>query len=451
MPPVVLLEFLIIFLLVLANGVFAMSEIAIVSARRARLQHLASRGDRRAEAALSLAEAPNRFLSTVQVGISLIGIVAGVFGGATFSETLAISLKQVYFLAPYADAIALVIVVMGITYLSLVIGELVPKRLALHHPEQIAMFVARPMLCLESLASPVVSFLSASTEVILRLFGIESSQAEPSISEEEIKVMIQQATKAGTFEEVEQEMVERVLRLGDMRVSALMTPRPDIIWLDLEDTAEENYRKLVENPHTRFPVCQGGLDHLLGVVQVNDLLTRGLTGQTLELTSVLRQPVYVPESTRGLKVMELFKQTSTHIALVVDEYGVIQGLVTLNDILEAIIGDIPSIGTPEEPEAVQREDGSWLLDGMMAIDDFRELFLLPELPGEQRGNFHTLGGFVITHLGRIPATADYFEWDNFRFEVADMDGNRVDKVLMIPLDLGRGETRDDLKDKDDLV
>ncbi len=451
MPPVVLLEFLIIFLLVLANGVFAMSEIAIVSARRARLQHLASRGDRRAEAALSLAEAPNRFLSTVQVGISLIGIVAGVFGGATFSETLAISLKQVYFLAPYADAIALVIVVMGITYLSLVIGELVPKRLALHHPEQIAMFVARPMLCLESLASPVVSFLSASTEVILRLFGIESSQAEPSISEEEIKVMIQQATKAGTFEEVEQEMVERVLRLGDMRVSALMTPRPDIIWLDLEDTAEENYRKLVENPHTRFPVCQGGLDHLLGVVQVNDLLTRGLTGQTLELTSVLRQPVYVPESTRGLKVMELFKQASTHIALVVDEYGVIQGLVTLNDILEAIIGDIPSIGTPEEPEAVQREDGSWLLDGMMAIDDFRELFLLPELPGEQRGNFHTLGGFVITHLGRIPATADYFEWDNFRFEVADMDGNRVDKVLMIPLDLGRGETRDDLKDKDDLV
>lgn len=449
MPPVVLLEFLIIFLLVLANGMFAMSEIAIVSARRARLQHLASRGDRRAEAALSLAESPNRFLSTVQVGISLIGIIAGVFGGAAFSETLATALKQVYFLVPYADAIALVSVVVGITYLSLVIGELVPKRLALRHPEQIAMFVARPMLCLESLASPIVSFLSTSTEVILRLFGIEPSQAEPSISEEEIKVMIQQATKAGTFEEVEQEMVERVLRLGDMRVSALMTPRPDIVWLDLEDTAEENYRKLVESPHTRFPVCQGGLDHLLGVVQVNDLLTRGLTGQTLDLTSVLRQPVYVPESTRGLKVMELFKQASTHIALVVDEYGVIQGLVTLNDILEAIIGDIPSIGIPAEPEAVQREDGSWLLDGMMAIDDFRELFLLPELPGEQRGNFHTLGGFVITHLGRIPSTADYFEWDNFRFEVADMDGNRVDKVLMIPLDTGTGEPSGDLKEKNE--
>ncbi|WP_448562095.1 hemolysin family protein [Trichothermofontia sp.] len=449
MPPVVLLELLIIFLLVLANGAFAMSEIAIVSARRARLQHLASRGDRRAEAALSLAESPNRFLSTVQVGISLIGIVAGVFGGATFSQSLATALQQVRFLAPYADAIALVIVVMAITYLSLVVGELVPKRLALHHPEQIAMFVARPMLCLESAASPIVSFLSTSTEVILRLFGIEHSEAAPSISEEEIKVMIQQATKAGTFEEVEQAMVERVLRLGDMRVSALMTPRPDIVWLDLEDTMAENYRKLVESPHTRFPVCQGGLDHLLGVVQVNDLLTRELSGQALELTSVLRQPVYVPESTRGLKVMELFKQASTHIALVVDEYGVIQGLVTLNDILEAIIGDIPSVGTPEEPEAVQREDGSWLLDGMMAIDDFRELFLLPELPGEQRGNFHTLGGFVITHLGRIPNTADYFEWDNFRFEVADMDGNRVDKVLMIPLNRKTGEPNDDLEGKAD--
>jgi len=449
MPPVVILEFLIIFSLLLANGVFAMSEIAIVSARRARLQHLANRGDRRAEAALALAESPNRFLSTVQVGITLIGIVAGVFGGATLSQTLATSLQPVPFLAPYADAIALVTVVVGITYLSLVVGELVPKRLALHHPEHIAMMVARPMLCLESAAFPIVTFLSTSTEVILRLFGIEHSEAEPSISEEEIKVMIQQATKAGTFEEVEQAMVERVFRLGDMRVSSLMTPRPDIVWLDLEDSAEENHRKLFESPHTRFPVCQGGLDHLLGVVQVNDLLRRGLAGQPIELTSVLRQPVYVPESTRGLKVMELFKQASTHIALVVDEYGVIQGLVTLNDILEAIIGDIPSVGTPEEPDAVQREDGSWLLDGMMAIEDFRELFLLSELPGEQRGNFHTLGGFVITHLGRIPMAADYFEWDNFRFEVADMDGNRVDKVLMIPLNPETGEPNEESKDKAD--
>jgi putative hemolysin len=245
--------------------------------------------------------------------------------------------------------------------------------------------------------------------------------------------LIQQGTDAGTFEEVEQDMVERVFRLGDRHVSALMTPRPEIVWLDLEDSREETQKQIIESVHSRFPVCQEGLDNVLGVVHVNDLLSRVLTGNPIDLVESLHQPLFIPESTRALKVLELFKQASTYIALVVDEYGVIQGLVTLNDILEAIIGDIPTIDSQEEPQAIQREDGSWLLDGMLSIDEFKEIFDIKEIPGEEKGNYHTLGGLVILHLGRIPTAADHFEWGGLRFEVMDMDGNRVDKVLVMPV------------------
>ncbi|MEH2050359.1 hemolysin family protein [Nostoc sp.] len=424
-------EILIILVLIIANGVFSMSEMAIVSARKVRLQQLANQGDAKARAALKLAESPNHFLSTVQVGISLIGILTGAFGGATIASRVAIYVRLIPLLAPYSEPISFGIVVLLITYFSLIVGELVPKRLALNNPERIASIVAIPMQALAAIASPVVFLLSASTDLILRLLGITAS-TEPQVTEEEIKILIEQGTEAGTFEEAEQDMVERVFRLGDRPVSYLMTPRPDIVWLDLDDSAEENRQKMVDSAYSRYPICQGGLDNVLGVIPVTDLLARSFRGEPLDLTIGLRQPVFVPESTRGLKVLELFKQTITHMALVVDEYGVIQGLVTLNDIMSEIVGDVPSTDGQDQPQAVQREDGSWLLDGMLPVEEFLELFGMEEWESEERGSYQTLGGFVITHLGRIPAAADYFEWHSMRIEVMDMDGNRVDKVLVIP-------------------
>jgi len=424
-------EILILLVLIIANGVFSMSEMAIVSARKVRLQQLANQGDAKARAALKLAESPNHFLSTVQVGISLIGILTGAFGGATIANRLAIYIKFVPLLAPYSEPISFGIAVLLITYLSLIVGELVPKRLALNNPEKIASIVAIPMQALAAIASPVVFLLSASTDLILRVLGITAS-TEPQVTEEEIKILIEQGTEAGTFEEAEQDMVERVFRLGDRPVSYLMTPRPDIVWLDLDDSAEENRQKMVNSAYSRYPISQGGLDNVLGVIPVTDLLARSFRGEPLDLTMGLRQPVFVPESTRGLKVLELFKQTITHMALVVDEYGVIQGLVTLNDIMSEIVGDVPSTDGQDQPQAVQREDGSWLLDGMLPVEEFLELFGMEEWQSEERGSYQTLGGFVITHLGRIPAAADYFEWQSMRIEVMDMDGNRVDKVLVIP-------------------
>ncbi|HBL11870.1 MAG TPA: hypothetical protein DD379_10770 [Cyanobacteria bacterium UBA11162] len=427
-------EIFFILLLILLNGIFAMSEMAIVSARKVRLQQFANQGNIKARRALKLADSPNQFLSTVQIGITLIGTLAGAFGGATLAEKLAIELKRVpiAFFSVNSDAIALFLVVLTISYLSLVVGELVPKRLALNNPEQIAIGMASPMQVLARITAPAVHLLSYSTDIVLRLLGIGPS-TEPEITEEEIKILIEQGTEAGTFEEAEQDMLNRVFRLGDRRVSALMTPRPDIVWLDLEDSSDVNRYKMINCSHTRFPVCQGEIDNVLGVLQVNTLLAQCLAGQGLDLTSSLRSPVFVPESTRVLKVLELFKQSGPHLALVVDEYGIIQGLVTLNDILEAIIGDIPSVDDTDEAQAVQREDGSWLVDGMLPVEEFRQLFDIEELPGEQRGNYHTLGGFVITHLGRIPTAADRFEWSGLRFEVMDMDGNRVDKVLVMPI------------------
>lgn len=425
------LEILIVLVLIIANGVFSMSEMAVVSARKVRLQQLANQGDAKARAALKLAESPNQFLSTVQVGITLIGILTGAFGGATIANRLEVYVQLVPFLAPYSEPLSFGIVVLIITYLSLIVGELVPKRLALNNPERIAAFVAIPMRALAAIASPMVYLLSASTDMVLRVLGITPS-TEPQVTEEEIKILIEQGTEAGTFEEAEQDMVERVFRLGDRPVSYLMTPRPDIVWLDLDDSPEENRHKMVDSAYSRYPVCQGGLDNVLGIIPVTDLLARSFRGEPLDLTMGLRQPVFVPESTRGLKVLELFKQTITHMAVVVDEYGVIQGLVTLNDIMSEIVGDVPSTDGQDQPQAVQREDGSWLLDGMLPVEEFLELFGMEEWESEERGSYQTLGGFVITHLGRIPTAADHFEWQGMRVEVMDMDGNRVDKVLVVP-------------------
>lgn len=425
-------EIVIILILILLNGVFALSEIAVVSARKIRLEQLSARGDEQAKAALQLANEPNQVLSTVQIGITLIGIFAGAYGGANISERLAGFLETIAFFAPYSQTIAFTLVVLTITYLSLVVGELVPKRLGLSNPETIARRVAIPLRWLSLIVAPIVHLLSFSTDLILKLLGADTTATDSLMTEEEIKIVIQQGTAAGIFEEAEQDMLEEVLRLSDRRVNSLMTARPEISWLDLEDTAETNRHKIITSNYTRFPVCQGELDDVLGIVQVNNLLADCFAGKPFDLTSSLQQPLFVPESTKGLKVLELFQQTGSHLALVVDEYGVIQGLVTITDILEAIVGEIPHVDRLETPQMTQREDGSWLMDGIVSIEDFKEVFDLEELPAEEEGNYHTLGGFIITHLGKIPTAADRFEWKNLVFEVVDMDGNRIDKVLVVP-------------------
>lgn len=424
------IDMLLILLLIIANGVLAMAEIAIVSARKARLQQWADEGNPRARTALDLANAPNQFLSTVQIGITLVGILAGAFSGVTIAQALAARLGHLRWLAPYSEAVAIGVVVVTIAYLSQVIGELVPKRLALSNPERIAAAVAAPMRSLSVLGSPAVRLLSASTDLVLRLLGVQPS-AEPPVSEEEIIVLIEQGTQAGMFEKAERKMIESVFRLGDRRVGALMTPRTEIVWLDVDDAAEEIRAKITATVHASFVVAQGNIDNVLGVVESKELLARCLANQPVDLKATLRQPLYVPESLRALQVLELFKQSATHSALVIDEYGGLQGLVTLHDILEAIVGEIRIAGEPAEPQVVQREDGSWLLDGMLPMDEFRELFHLRKLPGEEEGVYQTLGGFVMMQLGRIPLAADHFVWNRLRLEVVDMDGYRVDKVLVV--------------------
>ena len=424
-----LLEILFIFLLILANGIFSMSEIAVLSARKARLQQWAEEGDAKARAALDLAGSPNLFLPTIQVGITLVGVLTGALGGATIADRLAAAIAEIPQLAPYSTTIALSVVVIVLTYLSLVIGELVPKRVALNRPEAIASVVAKPMQLLSVIASPVVRLLGGSTDLVLKILGIRLSQ-EPPITEEEIKVLIDQGTMAGIFEETEQTMVERVFRLADRRVGVLMTPRKKVVWLDINDSAEKIRRKITKSKHSRYPVCHSRLGNVLGVVHVRDLLTRNLAGHRFDLRSSLHDPLFVHESTHVFKVMEHFREAGTQIALVIDEYGTIEGLVTLNDILEAIIGDIPSLNEEEEPRVTQREDGSFLVDGMLPVDELKELFHIRVLPGEEEDYFRTLGGFIMDYLKRIPAAGDKFECCGLRFEVMDMDGHRVDKVLI---------------------
>lgn len=421
-------ELLIIFLLIFANGMFVMSELAIVSARKVRLQHLANQGNPRARAAYELASSPTQFLGTVQVGITLITILSGAYGEEIITNRIYPLLN---FIPLYQTQVSRGISVLIITFLAIILGELVPKRLALNHPELIASIVALPIKNLVKIAHPIVFILSIFTDNIVRILGIKPS-TEPQITEEEIKVLIEQGTEEGTFEEVEQDMVERVFRLGDRPVSSFMTPRPEIIWLDLEDNITQNREKIIENGYSRYPVCQEGLDNILGIIPVTNLLARSFTGEQMDLTVGLREPIFVPESTRGLKVLEIFKQTVNHVSLVVDDYGVIQGLVTLNDILIEIVGDVPSDDDDEEEaQAVQRDDGSWLLDGMLTIDEFFELFdMEEEIESHSRDSYQTLGGLVMTHLGRIPIATDHFEWKDMRFEVMNMDGNRVDKILV---------------------
>jgi len=427
------LEIIIIFLLLVINGVFAMSEMAVVAAKKIRLQQLADSGDTQAQTALKLAKNPNRFLATVQVGITLVGIMAGAFGGATIAESIATYLNVFPRLAPYSEVIGVGVVVIVITYFSLIIGELVPKRLALNSPERIASMMSPPMQILCKIAFPVVRLLDFSTNIVIRVLGVKPSR-EPAITLEEIKLLIEQGTESGIFEETEQDMIENVLRLDERPVGMSMTPRTKIVWLEIEEPLEEIQRKVVECHHSRFPVAKDNLDNIIGIVRAKDLLVQSLARQRLDLKVLLRPPLFIPESMSALDVLELFKKQKTHIALVTDEYGGIQGMVTHNDILEDIVGNIPTAGEASaEPQVQQREDGSWLVDGLLDIDAFKEIFEIEELPDEEDRGYHTVGGFVMSQMHSVPSVGQYFEWQNLRFEVVDMDGRRVDKVLIIPL------------------
>ena len=419
-------ELLIIAILIALNNILAMTEAALLSARKARLQQRLNEGDKQAGAALQLTENPNQFLSVIQIGITLIDVLTGAVAGATLAEFLSKELEKFPPLAPYSETLGLTAVVLIITYFSIVLGELVPKRLAIQNPEKIASLAARPMLVLSKILSPVVRFLSLSTDIILRMIGARSS-TEPPVTEEEIHVLLDQGTQAGIFEAAEQDMVAGVFRLNDRRVYSLMTPRTEIVWLDVRDSPAEILAKMTEGPYSRFPVCQGNLDNVLGIVKARELLTRSLAGQPIQLKECLTPALFIPETTFASRALEVFKENNKKLVLVIDEFGGVTGLLTINDVLEEIVGDIET----SEPQATQRQDGSWLLDGMLDVDEFKELFHLGVLPNED--DYETLGGFVMTSLGRIPNAADQFEWEGLRFEVVDMDGRRVDKVLVTTL------------------
>lgn len=429
---VIVAELLLIAGLVFANGLFAMAEMAIVSSRRARLQRLAEAGDAGAQTALELAQSPDRFLSTVQIGITLVGILAGAFGGASIAEHIAEALQGVPAVAPYAEAIGLAAVVAGITYASLVFGELVPKRLALSRPEAIAARVARPMLRLAALTAPAVRLLSLSSAVVLKLLRVRPGQ-EPPVTDEEVRILLEQGTEAGVFDAAEQGMVDGVLRLDDRRISLLMTPRRDVVWLDADAPDTQTLRCLAEHPFARFPVCRGSVDNLVGVLQARAFLTARLNQATAPLVSHLEPPLFMPESTRALKALQLLRGSGRHLAVVIDEYGSLEGVVTLGDILEAIVGDVTQDVRDEDAAALRRDDGSWLLDGTLPVDELKDLLGVSDLPEDLRGRFQTLAGFVLTQFGRMPRAGEHFAWEGWRFEVVDTDGRRIDKILAAPL------------------
>jgi len=417
------MDVLILVVLFLLNGIFAMTEIAIVSSRKVRLQQWADEGNRGAAAALKLAEEPTRFLSTIQIGITLIGILSGAFGEAAIADRLQHYLETYPVLAEFARPIALTVTVMLITYFSLIIGELVPKRVGMQNPEVLAVLasiLARPMLLLARVTSPVVRLLSLSTEAVLRVLGVKKNK-DPSITEEEIKVLMEQGADEGIFDRAEQELVENIFSLDEKKVVSIMTPRKDIIALDVEDPLEENLKIIRGSVFTRYPVVKGGFENVLGMVQAKDLLHRLLDDKSVKLAESVRPPLYVPEAISPMQLLEQFKRTRNHTALVVDEYGEIEGLVTINDVMEAIVGDLPTEAGDGDDEIVQREDGSWLVDGMMSLEDFKEHFELDSIEGEESGNFQTLGGFVMFMLGRVPSAADKVVWNGFSFEVMDMD------------------------------
>ena len=421
------MDVLLLLLLILLNAVFAMSEMAVVSSRKARLQRMADDGFPGAKSAMALNEEPSAFLSTVQVGITTIGILSGVVGEGLLASSIAEWLSQFAWIAPYAKGFSVAVVVAIITYLSVVIGELVPKRLALLAPERIASVVARPMVWLAGISRPLVLALSSSSNLLLRLLGARRTD-EPPVTDDEIKVLMEQGAEAGVFHESEQAIVSNVLRLDDQRIGAIMTPRMDIHAIDLDEGEQEIRAKIAESPHSRVVVCRGGLEHILGVLKIGDLLKPALRGEALDVERALTPPLFVPETISTQQLLESFRKERVQFGLVVDEYGDLQGLVSLTDVLTSIVGDLPEPDDSADTDMVRREDGSWLVDGSVGIERMKAGLEIDELPAEDERGFHTVGGFAMHRLGRIPTGADHFEAAGFRFGVGDMGRNRAAKV-----------------------
>lgn len=404
-----------------------MSELALVTARRAQLQNLAQAGDSAAAAAIQLGEDPNRFLSTVQIGITLIGILNGFIGEAALAQPFAIWLETLGMQSPLSGYVATGVVVVSITYFSIVLGELVPKRLGQINPEPIARLVARPMLLLAAASKPFVKILSASTQLILSTFGIKE-KGGPTVTQEEIHLILAEGSDAGVIEHQEHQMVRNVFRLDDRQIASLMVPRSEVVYLDVEEPLDENLNRIEASEHSRFPVIRGSWEEVLGVASARQFLTQTLHGEKPNLTERLQPAVFVPESLTGMELLENFKNSGAHLAFVVDEYGEVQGAVTLQDVMEAITGEF----TPRRPEdawAVKREDGSWLLDGLIPIPELKDRLSLREVPEEEKGRYNTLSGMVMLLAGRLPQTGDRCEWEGWIFEIVDMDGKRIDKVL----------------------
>jgi putative hemolysin len=419
------LNALIVFFLVILNGFFAMSELALVSAKRSRLQQLADEGSRRARSALKLTEDPTAFLSTVQVGITLVGILAGAYGGSVFSEPLAAHLRTLPFVGASADVLAFAIVIVAITYLSLIFGELVPKRYALKRPEAIAVFVAPMMQGLAKIGAPVVWLLSMSTVAVSRLLGA-STEESSMVTEEDVKAMIAEGTQSGVFEEKEREMLEGVLRIADRNVRSIMVPRPDADWLVAGDPADTILDEIRDAGHSRFPVMGEESDDIVGVVQAKDLLEQVRLTGTIDLQAAIREPLFVNETMPILKLLERFRSASIHMAIVLDEYGSFEGIVTPTDILASIGGSLPE-GENEDYAVTQRADGSWLIDAGLPIDVVERSLAPLKLPKER--DYETLAGFVLERLGHIPDVGEAVDWGGWRFEVVDLDGRRIDKIL----------------------
>lgn len=424
-----LIGFIIILLLVLSNGFFAMAEIALLSVRKSRLEKLANEGNKKAAIALKLARNRNQLLSTVQIGITLVGILSGVLAGTTLSYSFADTLQKWGIIEPYNKIISYTLFVVLTTYFSLVIGELIPKRLALNDPEKYSLRTARVMQALEWLTRPLVRLLSKSSDLGLKMLHAKMN-VTPPVTEEEIMILLEKGAQGGVFEEEEQDMVEGVFRFGDRTIDDIMTPRSDIEWLDLEESSKQLTEQVLRSHHTRFPVAKDDLDNVLGIILLKDLLAARLKTDKVDFETIMKPILFIPESLEALKLLDKFRNSGSEVAIVIDEYGGTLGLVTLHDVLTAIVGEIPMPGETVDPQIVEREDGSWLLDGLLPVEELKELIDVNELPDEEKIGYQTVSGFLMSQLDGIPISGQHFDWNGWHFEVMDMDGKRVDKILV---------------------
>ncbi|WP_036688764.1 hemolysin family protein [Paucisalibacillus globulus] len=429
-----LISISIVLILIIANGIFAMTEIAIVTSRKARLEKIAEDGDKRATFALKLAEHPNQLLSTIQIGITLIGVVTGAFGGATIAGQLAPHVAKIEALAPFSSQISMFVVIAITTYLSLIIGELVPKRIGMNNPEKTALKVAKPMYYFSKIGKPLIWVLSKSTELVLKLFGVKQNNG-PDVTEEEITQLIEQGVYSGVVEEIEHEMVEQIFYMGDQRLGDILTPRTYLEWIDLEDSLEENLEVMSTSSHSAFPVGDGSLDNFQGIIHTKVVFTELIKRKDFNLKDCVEKALVLPETMMAFQALERIKDSGMHQAVVIDEYGGIEGFVTLHDFIESIVGDMPGL---EDPKIIQRDETSWLADGLISLEVFKKYFDIDELE-ELRSDTHTLGGYITTYLGDIPKVNDSIQVEDLKLEVVDMDHVRVDKVLVTRVELPEDE------------